>query len=147
MCIGEGSENMIHGEYITLGTGGYSDVRNITDRVADIVREAGIINGQVLVFSPGSTASVTTLEYEVLLVEDFKAMTENMIPEDIPSKHTDTFADRNGFAHLRATLFGPGVTVPIHNGQMVLGKWQHIVVIDHDNRPRERSLFVQVSGE
>lgn len=138
---------MIHGEYITVETKGFSDVVNITDQLAKIVENTGVNNGFVNVFSPGSTASVTTIEHEGMLLEDYKTFVNNLLPVDMPSKHSVTWGDHNGFAHLRATLFGPGVTIPIFAGMLVLGKWQHAVIIDHDNRPRQRTLFVQVFGE
>ena len=138
---------MIHGESITVSTRGYSDVRDLTAEVRRIVRAAGVAEGVANVFAVGSTASVTTIEYEPALNADLQDVLEKIWPQDLPTRHGDTWGDDNGFSHLRASLMGPGITVPVHRGDLVLGTWQQIVVVDHDNRPRERRVFVQVVGE
>jgi secondary thiamine-phosphate synthase enzyme len=137
----------IHGEQITIATQGFSDVRDITDPVQQIVRKSGIANGLVHIFVIGSTASVSTIEFEPALVADFKDQMEKFAPSSQRTRHGDTWGDDNGFSHLRATFMGPGMTVPVHDGELVLGTWQQIVVIDHDNRPRSRPIFIQVLGE
>ena len=138
---------MIHGATIALQTLGFSDIHNVTDRVRQIAVDSGFAEGLVNVFAVGSTASVTTIEFEPALAEDMAEALEKLWPKDQPTRHGDTWGDDNGFSHLRASFLGPNVTVPLHRGDLVLGTWQQIVVIDHDNRPRDRKLFVQVVGE
>ena len=138
---------MIHGETIEVATRGFSDVRDLTAEVRAIVKAAGIREGVANVFAVGSTASVTTIEFEPALTADLQDALEKFWPRDLPTRHGDTWGDDNGFSHLRASLMGPNVTVPVHRGELVLGTWQQIVVVDHDNRPRDRRIFVQVVGE
>ena len=138
---------MVFGEEIALNTKGFSDVINITGRVQAVVAKSGIKNGLVNVFAVGSTASVTTIEYEPALVEDIKEQIEKMIPHTLKSRHSETWGDDNGFSHIRASLMGPNITVPVVESYMILGTWQQIIVIDHDNRPRARKVFIQVVGE
>ena len=138
---------MIHGATIALQTLGFSDIHNVTDRGRQIAVDSGFAEGLVNVFAVGSTASVTTIEFEPALAEDMAEALEKLWPKDQPTRHGDTWGDDNGFSHLRASFLGPNVTVPLHRGDLVLGTWQQIVVIDHDNRPRDRKLFVQVVGE
>lgn len=126
---------------------GFSDVRDITGEVRRIAGASGIRNGLVTIFAVGSTASVTTIEYEPALVEDFRDQLEKFASHRMPSRHSATWGDDNGFSHIRASFMGPGLTVPLHEGSPVLGTWQQIVVIDHDNRARQREVFVQVLGE
>ncbi len=138
---------MVFGEKITISTKGYSDIKNITNQVKDIADKSGIKNGLVGVFTVGSTASVSTMEYEPALVEDVRQQLEEFISAGKHTRHSQTWGDDNGFSHIRATFMGPGITVPLSGGGLVLGTWQQIVVIDHDNRPRSREVFVQVMGE
>lgn len=138
---------MVFGKKITLSTRGFSDIKNITDRVKDIVGQSGVKNGLAGVFVIGSTASVSTVEYEPALVEDVRDQLEEFIPSSKHTRHSQTWGDDNGFSHLRATFMGPGITVPVSGGALILGTWQQIVVIDHDNRPRSREVFIQVIGE
>ncbi len=138
---------MVYGKKITLSTKGFSDIKNITDQVKDVVDKSGIKNGLVGVFAVGSTASVSTMEYEPALVEDVRQQLEEFVPADKHTRHSRTWGDDNGFSHIRATFMGPGITVTLSGGRLVLGTWQQIVVIDHDNRPRSREIFVQVMGE
>jgi len=138
---------MVFGKKITLSTKGFSDIKNITDQVKSIAHQSGIKNGLVGVFAIGSTASVSTTEYEPALVEDVRQQLEEFIPASKHSRHSQTWGDDNGFSHMRATFMGPGITVPLSSGKLVLGTWQQIIVIDHDNRPRSREVFIQVMGE
>jgi secondary thiamine-phosphate synthase enzyme len=138
---------MVHGEYITLNTQGYSDVRNITDMVAGIVSNAAITDGMAHICVVGSTASVSTIEYEPALNQDLRDLLESHIPHTMHSRHSQTWGDDNGFSHLRATMMGPHLGVPVTGGRLVLGTWQQIILVDHDNRPRQRKVFVQVMGE
>jgi secondary thiamine-phosphate synthase enzyme len=138
---------MVFGENISIQTNGYSDIKNITDEVQNIVRKSKIKNGLANVFAAGSTASVTTIEYEPALVTDMQDQLEKFAPSTMHSRHSQTWGDDNGFSHIRATFMGPGLTVPVSEGALVLGTWQQLVIIDHDNRPRSRKVFVQVMGE
>jgi len=138
---------MVYGKTLTIQTKGFSDVRDVTDLVKTVIRESGIADGLVVVSSIGSTASVSTIEFEGALVEDVREQLERMVSQTMRSRHSQTWGDDNGFSHIRATLMGPGITIPVAEGQPVLGTWQQIVIIDHDNRPRSRKFFVQVLGE
>ena len=138
---------MVFGEQFSISTKGHSDILDITDTVRHIVLKSKIKNGLVTVFMVGSTASVSTMEFEPALVKDVRDMVERIVPSDAPSRHSQTWGDDNGFSHMRATLMGPGCTAPVSGGRIVLGTWQQIVVIDHDNRGRNREVFVQVIGE
>jgi len=138
---------MIHGETITRATRGFSDIHDLTDDVRAVIRRAGVDAGLVTVSAVGSTASVTTLEFEPALVRDMEEALEALWSRTMASHHSQTWGDDNGFSHLRAAFLGPSITVPVHAGEPVLGTWQQIVVIDHDNNPRQRRVFVQVMGE
>ena len=138
---------MVYGQEIRIPTRGFSDIHDITGEVREIVGASGIAEGVVNVFAIGSTGTVTTIEFEPALVADMTDALEKLWPSDMPTRHGTTWGDDNGFSHLRASFMGPGMTVPIHRGEPVLGTWQQIVVIDHDNDPRQRRVFVQVVGE
>jgi secondary thiamine-phosphate synthase enzyme len=138
---------MVFGEYLSIQTRGYSDIKDITGDVQAVVQRSGISNGLVNIFAVGSTASITTVEYEPALVEDVREQLEKFAPSTMHTRHSQTWGDDNGFSHIRATFMGPGLTAPVSGGTVVLGTWQQIVVIDHDNRPRLRKIFVQVMGE
>ena len=132
---------------IELRTKGNGDLINITDKVADIVSFSGVKNGQVTVFVVGSTAAIITFEYEPGLIKDVNELCDKLIPQKTHYHHDDTWGDANGFSHLRATLFGPSLVVPIENNKAVLGTWQQIVLAEFDNRPRDREIIIQVMGE
>jgi secondary thiamine-phosphate synthase enzyme len=138
---------MVKTKHITLSTKGRDQVIDITGEVQEIVNQAKIDNGLATVFVHGSTASVTTIEYEPGLVKDIKNMDEKLIPSDVCYAHDAAWGDANGYAHLRASLYGPSLSIPVEKGTLTLGTWQQIIVIDHDNRPREREIVVQVIGE
>ncbi len=138
---------MVYGSMLTVETEGFSDIHDITGQVRRIVGQSSIANGIVVVFAVGSTASISTIEYEQALVEDVREQLEKMVPHTMQSRHSQTWGDDNGFSHIRSTLMGPSITVPLVDGEPVLGTWQQIVVIDHDNRPRSRKVYVQVLGE
>ncbi len=138
---------MIHGEFLERRTRGFSDIHDLTGDIREIVGRSGVSDGTANVFAVGSTASVTTIEFEPALVRDMEEALETLWSRHMRSHHSETWGDDNGFSHLRASFMGPNITVPIHQGALVLGTWQQIVVIDHDNGPRERRVFVQVMGE
>jgi secondary thiamine-phosphate synthase enzyme len=138
---------MVFGKELAVQTKGYSDVKDMTAQVQTIVAESGIRAGLVNISVIGSTASISTIEYESALVQDLHNELEKWIPSTLESLHSQTWGDDNGFSHLRATFMGPGITLPVAGSQIVLGAWQQIVLIDHDNRPRQRRIYVQVLGE
>lgn len=138
---------MVYGDTITLNTKGYSDIKNITGKVQQIITDSSLKSGIVNISVIGSTASVSTIEYEPALVEDVKEQLERLIPCTLHSRHSETWGDDNGFSHIRATFMGPGITIPFNNGSAILGTWQQIIVLDHDNRPRSRQIYVQIIGE
>ncbi len=138
---------MTYSDTIRFSTGGFSDIIDLTEKVEKIVGESGIREGIVAVSATGSTASVTTMEFEPALVEDFREKLEQLISSRERSRHSETWGDDNGFSHMRASLMGPSVTLPVNGGRLVRGTWQQIVYIDHDNRPRDREVFVQLVGE
>jgi len=131
-----------------IETEGGSQVLNLTDRVAAFVDRSSIKNGLATVFVVGSTAGITTTEFEPGLVNhDLKAFFEKIAPEDARYVHEETWNDDNGHAHVRASLLGPSLTMPLVDGKLVLGTWQQIVLIDFDTRPRSRQIVVQIVGE
>jgi secondary thiamine-phosphate synthase enzyme len=136
----------IANSYLSLKTSGDTDVIDITSQVLRKVTESGIIEGQVLLFVPGSTASITTIEYESGVVQDLTEAVERLAPEGIFYRHDARWGDGNGYAHVRAALLGPSLTVPLIDGRLVLGTWQQIVLVDFDNRPRDRNILVHISG-
>ncbi|MCK5036908.1 MAG: secondary thiamine-phosphate synthase enzyme YjbQ [Candidatus Sabulitectum sp.] len=137
---------MTTGQTITVPTEGFSDIVNITEQVQTTVTHSKILSGIVSITAIGSTASITTIEYEPALVLDMQELLNTLVPETIRSRHSETWGDDNGFSHMRATLMGPGITIPIEQGKLLTGTWQQIVVIDHDNRPRNRQIRIQVVG-
>ena len=138
---------MAHTGYIELSAKGFSDVRDITGEVAAVVTDSGVTSGTVTVFVPGSTGSITTIEFEPGVVEDLKEAIDKLAPIDKTYKHDERWGDGNGFSHVRAALMKPGLTVPVVEGAMTLGTWQQIVFIDFDNKARSRRLVVQVVGD
>ncbi|MBD3306360.1 YjbQ family protein [candidate division KSB3 bacterium] len=138
---------MVRGKEITLQTQGFSDIHNITQQVQEVIAASGITAGLVNVSVIGSTASISTIEYESALVEDVQNELEKWVPRTLRSLHSQTWGDDNGFSHIRATFMGPGITLPVVNGAALLGTWQQIIVLDHDNRPRTRRIYIQVMGE
>ena len=138
---------MVFGETVTLSTQGFSDIINISDTAEKVVGESGVKDGIVTIAVIGSTASVSTIEYEPALAADMKDRLEAFAPEEMQTRHGDTWGDDNGFSHIRATFMGPSTTLPVVDGKILRGTWQQIVVIDHDNRPRSRQIRIQVVGE
>ena len=138
---------MIFSETISLTTRGFSDILDITHHVDAVKDRSRIENGLVTVFCPGSTGSVTTIEYESGVVRDLQKAIEKIVPSNIPYEHDKRWGDGNGFSHVRAALMKPSFTVPLIKGKLALGTWQQIVFIDFDNRRRERNLIVQIMGE
>ncbi|MDK2834861.1 MAG: hypothetical protein PWP63_1948 [Methanolobus sp.] len=133
--------------YLDFDTKGDTDIIDVTSRVTGIVTSSGIKDGIVLVFAPGSTAAITTIEYEPGLVFDLREALERLVPGDMYYKHHERWHDGNGHSHIRASLLGQSRSFPVVNGDIVLGTWQQIIFIDLDNRPRSRRVLVQVCGE
>ena len=132
---------------ITLQSRGNCDTIDITSEVASHVENSGIDNGIVTLFVVGSTAGLTTIEYEPNLVSDFKDMWDRVIPQSIPYEHNKTWGDGNGHSHVRASTLGASLTVPFVKKRLALGTWQQIIFVDFDNRPRARKIAVHILGE
>ena len=137
---------MIITETISINTKGFCDIINITPQVLSIVEQSSVADGLVTIFCPGSTGSITTIEYESCALKDLKEALERIAPSDIPYAHDRRWEDGNGFSHVRAALMKPSLTVPLVNGKLTLGTWQQIVFIDFDNRERHRDIIVQIIG-
>ena len=132
---------------IALQSKGNCDIIDITSQVAKNVEESGVNSGIITVFVVGSTAGITTIEYEPNLVSDFKNMWDRVIPRNIPYEHDKTWGDGNGHSHVRASLLGASLIIPFTNKRLTLGTWQQIVFVDFDNRPRSRKIIIQILGE
>ena len=132
---------------IRLETKGSGTLVDITGRVAQAVEASAFQTGSVLVFVVGSTAGITTFEYEPGLIADMKEFYQQMAPSGRHYYHDDTWGDANGFSHIRASFTGPSLTVPFEAGRLLLGKWQQIVLAEFDNRARRREVIVQITGE
>ncbi|GAB4181922.1 MAG: secondary thiamine-phosphate synthase enzyme YjbQ [Calditrichia bacterium] len=133
-------------DYLSLNTKGFCDIHDITDQVESMVASSGIKTGHVLVTIPGATAGITTIEYEPGLLKDLPEFFDRIIPRDISYHHDNTWHDGNGFSHLRASLLKPSLMVGISQARLVLGTWQQIIVVDFDNRPRSRKVYIQITG-
>ena len=132
---------------LTISTEGFNDMKDLTPLITARLASHGLDAGIVNVFVPGSTAGVTTIEYEPGLVEDFSRFMEKAVPGNVPYSHDRRWGDGNGFSHVRASLLGPSLTVPFSGGRLSLGTWQQVVLVDFDNGPRNRSVLLQFMGE
>jgi secondary thiamine-phosphate synthase enzyme len=132
---------------IHLQSRGNCDIIDITPQVAKNVEESGVNSGIVTLFIVGSTAGITTIEYEPNLLSDFKNMWDRAIPQNIPYEHNKTWGDGNGHSHVRASMLGASLIIPFVNKRLTLGTWQQIVFVDFDNRPRSREIVIQILGE
>lgn len=128
----------------SLRTRGNGDSHNITEVVAEFICASGQDSGVATVFVPGSTAGVTTIEFEEGAVADLKAAMERIAPTEFSYAHDVRWGDGNGFSHVRAAILGPSVSVPFAGGLLLLGTWQQIILMDFDNRPRDRHVIVHV---
>lgn len=138
---------MVVTDSIDLQTRGHADMLDITGDVAAKVRDSGVSAGIVTVFCPGSTSAVTTIEYESGALADLKRAFDEIVPPDREYAHNLRWGDGNGHSHVRAALLGPSLSVPVVDGELVLGTWQQITYCDFDNRSRSRRLIVQIVGE
>ena len=127
-----------------INTKGFNDIIDITDKVSEIVEKSKIKDGICLISCPGATVGITTIEYDPNLLEDFKEFLEKIAPSNRPYHHDETWGDKNAFSHLRSALIKPFLTVPIEDGKLILGSWQQIVLVDFDNRTREREIFIKI---
>jgi secondary thiamine-phosphate synthase enzyme len=132
---------------ITEKTAGFCDIVDITAKVRQQLGKEKIDNGLATLFVSGSTAALTTIEHEPGLVQDLKEFVEKLLPSDRRYHHDDRWGDDNGFSHVRASLFGPSLAIPIEHGRLCLGTWQQIVLLDFDNRTRKREITIQFMGE
>ena len=126
----------------TAGT----DIFDITEDVQLAVADSGMSAGVATVFVPGSTGALTTVEYEPGLVHDITAFFERIIPRDMEYGHEQMWHDGNGHSHVRASLLGPSLAIPFLKGSLTLGTWQQVILVDFDNKPRERRFIVQITG-
>ncbi len=133
--------------HIRVNTTGKTDIIDLTPKVMETVAGSASLNGVVTLFIPGSTAALTTIEYETGVINDLKDAIERMAPEDLYYEHNERWGDGNGYAHVRAALIGPSLHIPVVEGKLTLGTWQQIVLLDFDNRPRKRQIILQMSGE
>ncbi len=132
---------------ITFTTKGNNEIKDLTGPVDQRLTASRLKNGIVTLFVPGSTAALTTIEYEPGLVHDLSSALERLIPHDISYQHDKRWGDGNGYAHVRHALIGPSLTIPFTDGRLELGTWQQIIFIDFDNRPRTRKVILQFIGE
>ncbi|MBW1982962.1 MAG: YjbQ family protein [Deltaproteobacteria bacterium] len=130
-----------------LETTGGTDIVDITRIVADHLAESKVRHGAMILFVPGSTGALTTIEYESGVLQDLRDAIERMAPRDIVYAHDRRWGDGNGYSHVRAALLGPSLHIPVVDGRLCLGTWQQVVLLDFDNRPRRRRLILQVIGE
>lgn len=138
---------MIYSDALTLSTEGDTDIIDITQGIEEMVHTSGVKEGILCLFVAGSTASITTIEAESGVIKDLKSAIERMAPSDIPYEHDKRWGDGNGHAHVRAAILGPSLSIPVSSGKLLHGTWQQIVLIDFDNRPRERNVHVHIVGE
>jgi len=132
---------------IRLNTKGHCDMHDITRQVTSAVRESGLSNGTVTVFTPSSTSGLTTIEYESGALADLERLYNEIVAPDRDYQHNLRWGDGNGFSHVRAALTGPCITIPFVEGHLTLGTWQQVIFLDFDNRSRSRRLVVQIIGE
>lgn len=130
-----------------IKTKGFCDIQDITSNVSEIVENSKISSGHALVFVGGSTASITTIECESGVLQDLREAIERLVPQEITYAHDSRWGDGNGFAHVRAALLGASKIIPYANHRLLLGTWQQLVVLDFDNHPRLREIYVQLQGE
>ncbi|HEY1357341.1 MAG TPA: secondary thiamine-phosphate synthase enzyme YjbQ [Thermoleophilaceae bacterium] len=134
----------VHTGELRFSTEGDGDVVDLSEGIREIVRSSGVEDGTVSVFVPGSTAAITAMEYERGGVQDLRETLDRLVPREGDYAHNRLNADSNSHAHIRAAVVGPSETVPLHGGRLATGTWQQLVLVDFDDRPRERTVVVQV---
>ena len=137
----------VYYDEINIKTNGEVDIVDITSSIQDIVNKSNIKNGISCIFVPGSTGTITTVEYEPGLIKDIPRALQKIAPKGEYYDHHETWHDDNGHSHVRASLMGPGISLPIKNGTLLHGTWQQIVFVEFDTRPRNRDIIVQIVGE
>ena len=130
-----------------FSTQGNSEIINLTNRVKKYLKGTNLNSGLVNLFIPGATGGLTTMEYEPGLIDDFRKTFQRIVPEKTKYLHNLTHNDENAHSHIRASLIGPSLSIPFEKATLQLGKWQQIVFIDFDNRPRKREVILQIIGE
>ena len=138
---------MVVTKTISLQTKGECDIIDITPQVEQQVAETGINSGIATLFITGSTAGITTIEFESGLLSDFPDMWERIAPKNIPYNHDRRWGDGNGYSHVRSSLLGASLVIPFNEKRLALGTWQQVVLVDFDNRPRSRQIILQIMGE
>jgi secondary thiamine-phosphate synthase enzyme len=138
---------MVESATLQLSSKGNCDIIDITSQVDQVIHDSSVNNGTVTVFITGSTAGVTTVEYESGLIDDLDKLFERIAPKNIAYDHDARWGDGNGHSHVRASLLGSSLVVPFEDKRLILGTWQQIIVIDFDNRPRNRTVLLQIMGE
>lgn len=138
---------MVITKRISLQSKGHCDIIDITPQVEQQLAETEITSGIVTLFASGSTAGISTIEYESGLLSDFQGMWERNVPKDIPYSHDRAWGEGNGYSHVRASLLGASLVIPFSDKRLALGTWQQVVLVDFDNRPRSRQIVVQIMGE
>ncbi len=133
--------------HLSIATAGNTQILDITASIEAELSQCSLQNGMLLVFVPGSTAAVTTIEYESGVIQDLKQAIETIIRKDIPYQHDERWNDGNGHSHVRAAFLGPSLIIPFTGKKLLLGTWQQIVLIDFDVQPRQRQMIVQLIGE
>jgi len=136
-----------HREQVTVDLEAEFDAADLTEAVERAVAESGVREGTVSIFSEGSTAAVTTIEYESGCLADLERALDEIAPTDIPYEHDEKWGDGNGFSHLRSALLDPSVTAPVIDGEPGFTTWQQPIIINLDNRPRTRTVHISVMGE
>ena len=130
-----------------FSTDGDGTIVDLTRDLGVTLRESGLVTGQLTVFVPGSTGAVSTVEYEPGLMKDLPELFEKLIPSGVTYNHDATWGDGNGFSHLRASIVGPSLTIPVSGGELTLGTWQQVIFLEFDNRPRKRIVHISILGE
>ncbi len=138
---------IVHSEDLTVSLDTGCDIVDITDALSAFARDSGVTVGTLAATVVGSTGSITTIEFEPGVVEDLKAAIERLAPRGIYYAHEAAWHDGNGHSHVQAAMLGPSINVPIRNGRLRLGTWQQVVVINHDNKARRRSIAVTIIGK
>ncbi len=138
---------MVVTKKISLQTKGQCDIIDITPQVKQQVAGTNIDNGTATLFVAGSTAGISTIEFESGLLSDFQSMWERNVPKSIPYSHDRRWGDGNGYSHVRASLLGASLVIPFSGKRLSLGIWQQIVLVDFDNRPRSREIVLQIMGD
>jgi secondary thiamine-phosphate synthase enzyme len=133
-------------EKITHDTKGSGDLIDITSELNDLLEKSTLMDGSMIVFVSGSTAGITTFEFEPGMIKDIKEFYEKLAPSGTHYHHDDTWGDANGFSHIRAAFTGPSLTIPFKDGRLLLGTWQQVVLAEFDHKPRKRELTVQFMG-